>query len=172
MSHFHKDDLQTYLLDTGLSTAVSLSVSNLTNRLLLPENPYSTLIPSLRLEEIKPNLFASQPEEHKWLENLLSGAGYGVYNAKNTRGSRKTSAVNPSSNVIGISLLPHFDGSVYGLKHMVDVMDSVGLVTVAKCQGDLTKVLYPVGVKLQNSQDYREKVSSDGQTKTEQLTSN
>ena len=58
----------------------------------------------------------------------------------------------------GISLLPHFDGSVYGLKHMVEVMDSVGLVTVAKCCAGLTQALYPGGVKLQDSQDYREKM--------------
>ena len=41
---------------------------------------------------------------------------------------------------------------------MVEVMDSVGLVTVAKCCSNLTKVLYPNDVKLQNSQDYREKM--------------
>ena len=41
---------------------------------------------------------------------------------------------------------------------MVEVMDSVGLVTVAKCCAGLTQALYPGGVKLQDSQDYREKM--------------
>ena len=63
--------------------------------------------------------------------------------------------MNPTSNVYGISLLPHFDGSVYGLKHMVEVMDSVGLVTVAKCSTALTKALYPSGVKVRTTCGYR-----------------
>ena len=153
-----QDNLKSYLASSNLNKSVSLSLSKLVSESHLPSNPYASLVPTLRLEEIKPSLFEDSAKEARWLESLLSGSIYGTYGVNGRRTARKLSAPS-QGNIISISLAPLHEGSVYGLKHIVDVLDVVGVIGIAKCCKMLEQTMYPKGMKLTKSKDYNESVS-------------
>jgi len=153
-----QDNLKAYLESSNLHKSVSLSLSKLVSHDKLPSNPFASLVSTLRLEEIKPSLFEDSTIEAKWLRSLLTGSVYGTYGVNGRRTPRKLSTPS-SGNVISMSLAPLHEGSVYGLKHVMDVLDVVGVVCVVKCCKTLEKTMYPNGMKLTKNKDYTESVS-------------
>ncbi|GMH79981.1 hypothetical protein TL16_g08348 [Triparma laevis f. inornata] len=152
-------ELKSYLQSSGLTTSVSLALSKLASKNYLPSNPYSSLVPSLRLEEIKPSLFETPSAEAHWLKSLLDGSIYGTYNVNSRRTSRKTTAPTPTQHIISVPLAPLHEGSIYGFKHIIEVLDVVGVIGVLKGCKILDQAMYPSGMKLMKGKDYNESLS-------------
>jgi hypothetical protein len=150
--------LNTYLQTSGLSSAVSNAVNKLIDTPLLPHNPYETIVRELRLEEIKGSLFQPEPVEATWLSSLKSGTLYGLYSVHSRRLPRKSQA-NQVTGISSLSLSPNHEGSVFGSPHVIAVLDSVGVVCVAKIVQSLTKTLYPTSMLLTNTPQYVESIA-------------
>jgi len=158
--HGVQDNLDSYLTTSSLKASVSQSVSALIQNPLLPSNPYSRIIPTLRLAEIRSSLFSTPLLEEAWLSNLEKGTHYGLFNVHSRRTPRKASPVDPQTNIVTLSLSPNHDGSVYGLSHIVNYLDSVGCVSVCKINNQLTETLYPQGITLLSTAEYKESLST------------
>jgi len=94
-----------YLTSSGLSSAITNVLSSLAALELLPDNPYSFVVPLLRLEEVRATLFDGPNVETAWLQQLIGGEGYGVTNTINKkRANRAAAELGPVSKIVCVPL--------------------------------------------------------------------
>lgn len=121
-----------YLESTGLPTAVNSCLKDLSSSSKLPSNPYSSILSSLRLQEIKGNLFTNPAHDKSWLDDLQDGKSYGIIDQKSAMTPRKISKTKNSELLQTMSLAPALQGGVTGMKHVVEALDAQGMLEVVK----------------------------------------
>ena len=179
------DRLQAYADESKLTSSISAALSLLISSPQLPQNPYASLIPHLRQMEIRASLLKPPPVESSWLSRLKSGEGYGPYNVVRRRTARVLSPPGDGNGdgdgdgdgdpcaFVSLPLMPGFNGSAYGLPHVMKAVDAVGLAGAANVVQELhDKVLYPNSNKSadkglgSNDGEYRERMYNSVLTPT------
>ena len=148
--------LANYCDSSSLSSTITTSLKKLTSLSFLPESPYSSLIPSLRLAESSDHLKHSIEVDSDWLRSVQEGTNSGAYNVQKRRQQRILSEPTPLLNITSLSLSPGYNGSVYGLSHVLKHVDAVGLAGVANVMKDLELILYPMGLHTNRKSEYIE----------------